>query len=56
MISKDHVTLKTGVMVAENSALHQRNKLDFKMYLHSKQLTIIIIVIIFHNIMFFTLF
>jgi len=29
----DHVTLKTGVMAAENSSFfHHRNKLQFKMY------------------------
>ncbi len=27
---KDHVTLKTGIMAAENSALHHRNKLHLK--------------------------
>ncbi len=29
---KEHVTLKTGVMAAENSALHHRNKLHFIIY------------------------
>ncbi len=29
---KDHVKLKTGVMIVENSALHHRNKLHFKIY------------------------
>ncbi len=29
---KDHVTLKTGVMADENSVLHHRNKLYFKVY------------------------
>ncbi len=29
---KDHVTLKTGVMMLKNSALHHRNKLHFKVY------------------------
>ncbi len=32
MNSEDHVTPKTGVMAAENSAFHHRNKLHFKMY------------------------
>ncbi len=27
---KDHVTLKTGVMADENTTLHYRNKLYFK--------------------------
>ncbi len=29
MISEDHVTLKTRVMIAESSALYHRNKLRF---------------------------
>ncbi len=45
---KDHVTLKTGVMMLKNSALHNRNKLHFKIYLNRKQLFLNII--IFHNI------
>ncbi len=43
------MTLKTD---AENSALHDRNKLYFKIYLDRKQL--FLIVIIFHNITVFT--
>ncbi len=35
---KDHVTLKTGVMAAYNSALHHNNKLHFKIYLNRKYL------------------
>ncbi len=42
------MTLKTEVMAAENSAVHYRNKLHFKIYLNRKQL--FEIVIIFHNI------
>ncbi len=29
---KDHVTLKTGVMAAENSALHHMKKIHFAIY------------------------
>ncbi len=43
MISEDHVTLKTGVMMLK---IH-RNKLQFILYSHRKQ--IIYIIIIFHN-------
>ncbi len=32
---KDHVTRNTGARAAENSALHHRNKLHFKMYLEN---------------------
>ncbi len=35
---KDHVALKTGVMMLKNTALHHRNKFHFKMYLNRKQL------------------
>jgi len=42
------VTLKTGVNDAENSALHQRNTSNFKLWKENKTLTYI--VIIFHNI------
>ncbi len=38
-------------MAAENSALHHRNKVHFKIYSHRKQL-----LRIFHNIIVFTVF
>ncbi len=38
MISEDHMTLKTGVSDAENSAFDHRNKLHFKIYSNRKQL------------------
>ncbi len=47
MISEDHVTLKTSYD-DENAALHHRNKLQFNIYSHIKQLFKIIK--IFHNI------
>ncbi len=43
MISEDHVTLKTAVMMLK---IH-RNKLQFNTYSHTKQL--FYITIIFHN-------
>ncbi len=49
---KDHVTLKTGVTAAENSALHNRNKIHFKTY--SKQS--FYNVTLFHNITVFIVF
>ncbi len=36
MISEDHVTLKSEVMAAENSALHHSNILDIKVYIKQK--------------------
>ncbi len=48
------MTLKTGVVAAENSALYRRNKLHFKIYSNRKQL--FKIVIIFHSITDFTVF
>ncbi len=35
---KDHVTLKTGVMMLKIQLYNQRNKLHFKIYLNRKQL------------------
>jgi len=51
---KDHVTLKTGVMMLKIQLCHHRNKLHFKIYSNRKQL--FLIVIIFHNITFFCFF
>ncbi len=48
MISEDHVTLKTGVMMLK---IH-RNKLHFTIYSHRKHL--FEIVMIFHNCTVFT--
>ncbi len=48
------MTLKTGVMVAENSALHLINKLHSKIYANRKLL--FLIVKIFHNITIFIAF
>ncbi len=46
------MTLKNEVTDAENSALHDKNKLHFKIYKDRKQL--FLIVIIFHIITVFT--
>jgi len=35
---KDHVTLKTGVMMLKIHICHHRNKLHFKMYSNRKQI------------------
>ncbi len=48
------MTLKTGVMPAENSDLHHRNKLHLKIYSNRKQL--FKIAILFHNVTVFTVF
>ncbi len=37
MISEDHVTLKTGVMMMINTAVHHRNKLHFTLSSHRKK-------------------
>ncbi len=50
----DHVTLTTGVMAAENSALSSWNKLHCKIYKNTKY--VLKIVTIFHNISVFTVF
>jgi len=44
-VYKDHVTLKTGVMMLKNQLWHHRDKLHFKIYLKKKKN-----VIIFYNI------
>jgi len=46
------VTLKTRVKATDNSALHHRRKLHFKVYLNGKQL--VYIVKKFHNITVFS--
>ncbi len=51
MISEDHVTLKTGVMMLK---IQLWNKLHYTIYSHRKQL--FLIVIIFHNFTVFTVF
>ncbi len=52
MISEDHVTLKTGVMMLKYA--QHRRKLHFTVYSHRKQL--FEIVIMFHNVTVFTVF
>jgi len=53
MISKGSCDTADWSNDAENSALHNRNKLHFRIYYNRKQL--FIIVIIFHNITVFFL-
>ncbi len=43
MISEDHVTLKTGVMMLKIQLYHHRNKFHFKIYSHINVFTVLLI-------------
>ncbi len=43
MISEDHVTLKTGVMMLKIQLYHPRNKLHFTIYYNRKRPFLIVI-------------